>query len=88
MMKKEIEDIYPLTIIKDRYGGVYSGGKYTAWNLDFTDIPKAIDFDDVTCMQFWNNNTMLVGIGKTPDEAEKSLVTKILKKCKELLGDE
>lgn len=26
-------DIYPLTIVKDRYTGVYSGGIYTAWKL-------------------------------------------------------
>ena len=30
MGKKEIEHIYPLTIVKDRYGGGYSKGHYLA----------------------------------------------------------
>lgn len=26
---------YPLTIIADRYNGTYSGGRFTAWNMDY-----------------------------------------------------
>lgn len=32
-------ELYPLTIIKDRYSGVYSGGKWLAFNLDPEEIP-------------------------------------------------
>lgn len=38
----KINDIYPLTIIRDRYNDVYSGGKYLAFNLDADEIPTAI----------------------------------------------
>ena len=72
--------IYPLTIIYDRYGGCYSGGEYTAWNLAHYEIPENIDSDDVTCAWFWQDNTIPVGKGNTPEEAIKNL--------KQLLGDE
>lgn len=67
------KDIYPLTIIKDRYTGCYSGGEYTAWNLDFYEIPADIDDEDVECKLFWDNNTIPVGKGETPEEAIKNL---------------
>ena len=66
-------EIYPLTIIKDRYTGVYSGGKYTAWNMYHDEIPKEIDEDDVTCINFWAYNDIPVGIGETIYSAIESL---------------
>lgn len=45
--------IYPLTIIIDRYGGTYSGGEFTAWNLYPETIPDDIYSDDCTCNDFW-----------------------------------
>lgn len=80
MTKKEmkiVEEPYPITIIADRYNGTYSGGKWTAWNQDFYDIPKEIDGDDVTCFEFWNDNMEVVGLGNTPEEACLDLITKI-----------
>lgn len=50
----EIFDIYPLTITKDRYTGVYSGGGWTAWYCDADMVPSEIAADDVTCCSFWN----------------------------------
>ena len=47
-------DIYPLTITKDRYSGVYSGGEWTAWNCDADEVPSDISDDDVTCCGFWS----------------------------------
>lgn len=75
-----MNELYPLTIIKDRYNGVYSGGKYTAWNLEPEKIPKRIFYDDVSCYGFWLRNKVPVGKGNTPLEAIKNL--------EELLGDE
>lgn len=67
-------NIYPLTIIKDRYSGVYSGGEYTAWNLAHDEIPTAIDEDDVTCRNFWKSNHIIpIGVGMTIEEAVESL---------------
>ena len=47
-------DIYPLTITKDRYTGVYSGGEWTAWYCDADKVPPEIASDDVTCCDFWS----------------------------------
>lgn len=78
------EDVYPLTIICDRYTGVYSGGLYTAWNLNHRDIPDFVDGDDVTCMCGWYElskraakDRIPVGIGATPDAALEDLKRKL-----------
>ncbi len=71
-------DIYPLTIIKDRYTGVYSHGKYTAWNISFEDIPYAIDDEDTECRSFWySNENACIGLGDTPEDALEDLIRKI-----------
>lgn len=82
-----MKDIYPLTIIQDRYTGTYSHGLYTAWNLDFYSIPQEIDGDNNTCGDFWDkfqsgelvlynvfNKKVFVGLGNTPDEAFQNLI--------------
>ena len=71
------EDLYPVTIVKDRYNGAYSGGKYTAWNRHPCIIPNEIFYDDVTCAAFWDLNLIPCGIGETPEEAERDLVEKM-----------
>ncbi len=68
-----MNELYPLTITKDRYNGLYSGGEYTAWNLEPEEIPPQIFYDDVSCYDFWTNNKVPVGKGNTPLEAIKNL---------------
>ena len=46
-------NIYPLTIIRDRYCGSYSGGTYVAFNLESPEVPKEVFGDDCTAMRFW-----------------------------------
>ena len=72
--------IYPLTIIRDRYNGTYSGGKYLAFYQDYYDITEDIDGDDVTCATWWakNKDAVIVGRGATPNEAEEDLKQKLL----------
>lgn len=82
-MKKEKDmDIYPLTIIADRYSGTYSGGAYTAWNLDCWDIPDGPDGGDTECMMFWDNadKYYIIGRGGTPDEAVADLERRLVNK--------
>lgn len=72
-------DTYPLTIKSDRYGGVYSGGKYTAWPYDEADIPDEVDMDDVSCGHIWGvikSERHHVGIGCTPSVAMLDLYLK------------
>ncbi len=89
-MKPELIDnvIYPLTIIADRYTGVYSGGRFTAWNMYHYELPKEIEDEDSECMSFWQNKKhndlknewgeqVIVGVGNSPQEAMLDLYIKI-----------
>ena len=71
------ESVYPLTIVSDRYSGCYSGGIFTAWNLDAHEVPMEIASDDVTCADFWCKNEILCGKGKTVEEAVANLYIQI-----------
>lgn len=76
--KPFIEDeIYPLTITADRYSGTYSGGAYTAWNLDANEIPEDIYFDDYGWLDFWRENSIVCGKGRTVSEALADLYIKL-----------
>lgn len=78
MSKKDTVDIYPLTIVKDRYTGVYSGGVYTAWNKKHYELPDDIDGNDTDCCSFWaTNKNIIVGIGDTVNEAITDLKSKL-----------
>ncbi len=77
----KIEYIYPLTIIKDRYEGAYSGGEFTAWNHKHIYIPTGIDMSDNECACAWgkikNDDRYLFGIGETPHRSVCNLIEKI-----------
>lgn len=74
---QNIKEVFPLTIVFDRYGGIYSNGKYTSWNLYPHQVPKEINSNDITCMCFWDDNKIIVGIGNTPNEANNDLIFKL-----------
>lgn len=71
------DSIYPLTIVSDRYTGAYSGGKYTAWNLEPSEVPAEINADDTTRHFFWIDlvidNEIPHGVGNTIEEAVGNL---------------
>jgi len=76
------KNMYPLTIVMDRYTGVYSGGKFTAWNLDLDEVPEEICQDDDSASEFFDDvrygrRHLIYGIGETPDEAVVDLYMKI-----------
>ena len=48
------EDIYPLTVIRDRYNGTYSGASYLAFNLDSNSVPSEVHGSDTHCSYFWD----------------------------------
>ena len=79
-------EIYPLTITRDRYCGAYSGGYFTAWNMDYYEIPTEPEEDDVSCMMFWYTTDIVVGRGETPQEAVDDL-TRRLEALKDGKGD-
>lgn len=73
-------DVYPLTIVSDRYGGAYSGGRFTAWCLDSTKVPADIHEDDVTCHNFWEDPLVLAGRGRTIERALNDLKRRMLRR--------
>ena len=75
---------YPLTIVLDRYTGVYSGGKFTAWWRDADQVPSEISADDVTCANYWfseERNEECIGKGDTIEDAVADLVQQIGPSC-------
>lgn len=68
---------WPTTILRDRYGGVYSGGDWIAFPLAPWDIPKAVEAEDVACREFWrcrsSEDPCPVGVGSTPEDALERL---------------
>ena len=70
----------PLTVIKDRYLGTYSGFRFHAWPKNLADVDRAVFADDVTCGYFWEwvrTKDICVGLGETRDEAVKDLIKKM-----------
>ena len=73
----KMKEIYPLTIVCDRYGGTYSGGRYLAFNLDYDEIPSAISGDDTSCYEYWQENDIVVGKGESIESAYRDLKNRI-----------
>lgn len=74
--------IYPVTIVKDRYHGTYSGGVWVAWNLP--KAPEESQGNDIECRWFWKrykgNPTDYprpVGRGMSPQAAYQDLLSVI-----------
>lgn len=81
-IKEVYAKLYPLTIVMDRYTGVYSGGRFTAWNLDPDEVPEEICWDDSSVLGIFTDirhgkRNIAYGVGATPDEAAMDLYTKI-----------
>lgn len=78
------------TVVKDRYSGTYSGGKFIAYNCgqDWVDEYSGHDSDDVGCCSYWDDvqdsdyvyKGIVVGIGETEVLALKDLENKIMEK--------
>ena len=82
-----VQDIYPITIISDRYGGTYSGGQYTAWPIFYYDIPEGPEDSDIPCFDFWQNvDKSFIGIGESIDAAKLDLIFKMKKKLEDYEG--
>lgn len=81
---------YPLTIIQDRYSGLFAGGTFTAWNREFNCIPDEVDGGDFDSIDFWedywsNYNKItrdfdVIGVGNTPNDAVEDLVKRLQEK--------
>jgi len=89
--QEKAEVIYPVTIFKSRYGGVYEGAEWIAVNMDDGDgeyfaqlrgddmdcreIFSLLDNEKVTLRNYFSD-PILVGRGDTPNEAYKAFEAK------------
>lgn len=65
--------IYPVTIIRVRYGGVYERCEWAAFYCYPYDFPYEAMADDCTCMDWWGEHGNGVGKGSSPSDAVKNL---------------
>lgn len=73
-----MKEIYPLTIVADRYQGAYSGALFLAFNLDNWMLPDEIGGGDGDEMGFFeSDHGVIIGKGKTPAEAYADLKIKL-----------
>lgn len=78
-----LEDLYPTTIVCDRYSGAYSHGKWLAFPYDWWDVPSEVEGGDTECWLFWQDYNGIVGKGDTPQSALEDLTSKM----KSVYGD-
>lgn len=70
-------DLYPVSIYQTRYGGVYEGLD-ALWFAVSGDFPESAVGDDDDCLDFWlSDASLLVGRGKTPNEALVNLIQRV-----------
>jgi hypothetical protein len=73
-----LEEHYPTTIVRDRYSGLFSGGKYVAFPSSFDELDPAIGGDDGDCAAYWAEaDQSPYGVGETPQEAVQHLKEKL-----------
>ena len=74
---KDDMDIYPLTIIRDRYHE--SHYEYLAFNLEAWEVPKEINNDGLDYWSFWMHEAQkyIIGKGDTVQEALEDLKAKL-----------
>lgn len=81
-------DIYPVTIIKDRYNGIYSKFSYTAFYANLHWLVSEYEGycgDDASCREWWINarreqyiiNGSFIGGGGSPNIALKDLFNRM-----------
>lgn len=60
--------IYPVTIVRTRYDGLYEGDEWTAFACASSYVPWDVLGGDV-CEKWWADPDRIVAVGTTPDEA-------------------
>jgi hypothetical protein len=50
-----VSQVYPVTIVRTRYSGVYEGGAWAAFDCDAATLPlDAYRADDTSCAEWWD----------------------------------
>ncbi len=73
-----MQSMYPVTIIMARYGGIYEGGVWLAFNCYEDEVPAAATSNDISCVTFFGYAADSVGRGDTPNKALADLRGRII----------
>jgi hypothetical protein len=73
------EDMWPVTIVTARYGGIYEPGRWLAFAHHPQSLPDDWDAGDVACAAFWSDprRRAEVGGGDNPQDAYDDLLLKM-----------
>lgn len=81
MAADDPRNIYPVTIVRDRYSGTYSGADWLAFRCESESVPEEVGGGDSTEQNFWTEFNLRpgkdrypVGRGGSPEEALRNLV--------------
>lgn len=79
----DLNNLWPVTIVRDRYMGTYSGGDWVAWHADVDEVAHYCadaDGGDNCAIEFWervkssrNRDVPSYGLGATPEQALRNL---------------
>lgn len=74
-----MSDMWPVTIIKTRYGGGFErGGAWAAFKMLPEEIPTDATGGDLECQAWWSGlDAVSVGTGATPNDALSDLLRRI-----------
>ena len=64
---------WPVTIFATRYNGGYEGGRWAALPLAPEEVPDDALGEDIECREWWENPSVAVGLGATPNGALAAL---------------
>lgn len=71
------DDLYPVTIARSRYGGIYEPGAWVAFAAHPEDLPPDWHADDVSCASFFGERAEQIGGGPTPQAAYEDLLRRL-----------
>lgn len=75
-----LRDYFPTTIVRDRYDGCHSGGRWLAFADESDYLPTFLEDDDP---YIWKRTTWIYGRGDTPGEAMDDLIRRVNALCEE-----
>jgi hypothetical protein len=74
----KIDDLDPVTVTPDRYGGTYSGGAWLAFPCDPHDVPEEPSYGDNAAAAWWQQaGDFPIGRGRSATDAYEDLVRRL-----------
>jgi len=76
------DELWPVTIVMARYGGIYEVGRWLAFSSHPDQLPVDWDAGDVLCGKFWGDpqRQAEIGGGDSPQDAYEDLVGKLTRR--------